>query len=127
MGLLESDRAGRRNRRAAVPCAAASSPSNNKGAVHCWNSLTRKRGGENEGIKSRRGVMERGRKGEGKVAKSRPSTLADMQLAHPIGGDVAMWPRTKTILMFFAPTAVFHKRDYSVEKERGNVKAGTIS
>ena len=43
----------------------------------------------NEGIKSRRGVMERGRKGEGKVAKSRPSTLADMQLAHPIGGDVA--------------------------------------
>ena len=71
--------------------------------------------------------MERGRKGEGKVAKSRPSTLADMQLAHPIGGDVAMWPRTKTILMFFAPTAVFHKRDYSVEKERGNVKAGTIS
>ena len=76
----------------------------------------------NEGIKSRRGVMEEG-KGEGKVAKSRPSTLADMQLTP----SVVMWPRTKTILMFFAPTAVFHKRDYSVENERGNVKAGTIS
>ena len=128
MGLLESDRAGRRNRRAAVPCAAAaSSPSNNKGAVHCWNSLTRKRGGENEGIKSRRGVMERGREeGRGQSCKITPLHFG-RYAAHPIGGDVAMWPRTKTILMFFAPTAVFHKRDYSVENERGNVKAGTIS
>ena len=62
MAPLESDRAAAAF---VLGLRAASSPSNNKGAVHCWNSLTRKRGegeregGENEGIKSRRGVMER--------------------------------------------------------------------